>query len=432
MKRFVLSLLLVLVSGMAQAATLEIPTPQTTLSGIGVISGWKCEAGALTVRFNGGDPIPLSYGSSRSDVLNAGACDTDRVGFVAIWNYGELGDGQHTAVVYDDGVEFARSTFDVVVAEEAFLRGVTGSGTATLSNGQRATLEWSEASQSFVVTEFTAPPIETPTETVLPEGCEAWGTESLLRETPEWVQGCLDAGADPNARDDDGYTLLLWAVRWGNTRIVELLLGAGADPNVQGINEKTPLHKAAYRRDPTLLELLLGAGADPNVRDNIGYTPLHWAATGGNTPLVEPLLDAGANPDVRDKGGYTPLFLAARLAGSLPQSGHAADGAIIVELLLDAGADPNVRDNKGRTPLLDVVTPVESRAAAATIIVKLLLDAGADPNVRGYGGNTPLHNAADGNFTTIVTLLLDAGADPTIRNYRGNTPNCRHLDARCL
>ena len=51
---------LVLATGMAHAATLGIPTPHTTLSGIGVISGWKCDAGELTVRFNGGVPLLLS------------------------------------------------------------------------------------------------------------------------------------------------------------------------------------------------------------------------------------------------------------------------------------------------------------------------------------------------------------------------------------
>ena len=42
----------------AHAAKLGIPSHHTTQSGVGVISGWKCEAGTLTVRFNGGDPVP--------------------------------------------------------------------------------------------------------------------------------------------------------------------------------------------------------------------------------------------------------------------------------------------------------------------------------------------------------------------------------------
>ena len=121
---FVAALLLTSVT--AHAATLDVPTPHTTLSGVGVIHGWKCKAGELTVRFDGGPPLPLLHGAERQDVLDAGACDHANVGFVSIINWGELGDGQHTAVVYDDGVEFDRSTFDVVTTGEPFLERATG------------------------------------------------------------------------------------------------------------------------------------------------------------------------------------------------------------------------------------------------------------------------------------------------------------------
>ena len=151
-----LALASLLAGAPAQAATLESPANGGLVSGIGVIRGWKCTAGELTVRFNGGSPLPLAYGNARQDVLNSGACPHNRVGFVSIMNWGELGDGQHTAVAYDNGVAFAQATFHVVAPGPAFLRGVTGTGTATLSNGQQATLSWSEASQSFVVTEWTS------------------------------------------------------------------------------------------------------------------------------------------------------------------------------------------------------------------------------------------------------------------------------------
>ena len=52
-------LVVVLVPALVHAAMLEIPGNGAKLSGIGVISGWKCEAsGPITVRFNDGDPIP--------------------------------------------------------------------------------------------------------------------------------------------------------------------------------------------------------------------------------------------------------------------------------------------------------------------------------------------------------------------------------------
>ena len=91
------------------SSVLEIPGNGTTVSGIGMISGWKCEAGDITISLNDGDPIPATYGLPRADT--SGVCDNDgNNGFFSYTNWGNLGDGEHTAVVYDDGTEFARSS----------------------------------------------------------------------------------------------------------------------------------------------------------------------------------------------------------------------------------------------------------------------------------------------------------------------------------
>ena len=135
--------------------SLENPGPGVTHSGIGVISGWKCSAGELTVRFNGGAPIPLSYGSARADVRNAGACPRAEVGFVALWNWGNLGDGQHTAVVYDDGREFARNTFRVVTTGEAFLPDAEGQCVVPdfPAPGENALFTWTTGTQHLELTD---------------------------------------------------------------------------------------------------------------------------------------------------------------------------------------------------------------------------------------------------------------------------------------
>ena len=129
-------------------ATLENPTHGLNYSGIGVVSGWKCEAdGTLTVRFNGGAPLPLAYHNERADT--ASVCGDANNGFVAIWNWGNIGDGEHTAVVYDDGVEFARSTFTVGTTGEAFLRGASALVTVegVPSAGQTMEFEWNQNTQ---------------------------------------------------------------------------------------------------------------------------------------------------------------------------------------------------------------------------------------------------------------------------------------------
>ena len=142
-----------LTPSLLHAAMLGIPGPGTTLSGIGVISGWKCQTnGDLTVRFDGGQPIPLLYGSERTDVRENGQClenDHDNVGFVAIWNWGNLGAGEHTAIAYDNGVEFARNTFTVTTLGMGFLTGASTSVSVPdfPHAGETTTFEWNQTTQ---------------------------------------------------------------------------------------------------------------------------------------------------------------------------------------------------------------------------------------------------------------------------------------------
>ena len=143
------------------AAMLGIPAPNVMHSGVGVISGWKCEAeGDLTIVFNDdGKHIPLLYGSERTDVRKNGACPQnahDNVGFVAIWNWGNLGGGLHSAVVYDNGVAFARRKFHVATFGEAF---VTGAQKGTMVTdfpfkGDESYFQWNQATQHFELFNF--------------------------------------------------------------------------------------------------------------------------------------------------------------------------------------------------------------------------------------------------------------------------------------
>ena len=81
---------------------LEIPSQGDTLSGIGVISGWKCEAeGEITVRVDDENPLPTLYGLSREDTEET-CGDTDN-GFVTYFNWGLLGDGTYTVAALDNG-----------------------------------------------------------------------------------------------------------------------------------------------------------------------------------------------------------------------------------------------------------------------------------------------------------------------------------------
>lgn len=151
--RFCLGPILLVPSlAVAQTAVLDIPGNGSTLSGIGVISGWKCEAtGPITVRINEGSSIRMVYGSERGDTR--GQCGDTNNGFLAIFNWALLGEGEHTAVAYDNGEEFARSTFEVGTLGEEFVRGASAEVRVEdfPSPGESTLLVWNQSSQHFEV-----------------------------------------------------------------------------------------------------------------------------------------------------------------------------------------------------------------------------------------------------------------------------------------
>ena len=131
------------------AAALENPAPGAIKSGVGVVSGWVCDAEKLEVSFDGGARLFVPYGSSRPDT--AGVCgDTDN-GFGLLWNYNELGDGPHTVALYIDDILITQVNFNVTTLGTKFLRGVTGQGAVRLSNGQTVLVQWEETTQGFTI-----------------------------------------------------------------------------------------------------------------------------------------------------------------------------------------------------------------------------------------------------------------------------------------
>ena len=98
--------------------------------------------------------------------------------------------------------------------------------------------------------------------------CEYWTIEFFRTATVEEVTACLDAGADPMARE--------------------------------AYSERTPLHLAAIAStSPEVIAVLLAAGADVNARADFGETPLEAALrseASGEPAVLEALLVASSAP----------------------------------------------------------------------------------------------------------------------------------------
>ena len=95
------------------------------------------------------------------------------------------------------------------------------------------------------------------------------------------VQKLLASGADVNATNTQGVSVLYFAVKKSQTEVVKTLLGTkGIDVNkAPEYSGWTPLLVAVANLDFEIVELLLTAGSDVNKAENDGNTPLHVAAS---------------------------------------------------------------------------------------------------------------------------------------------------------
>ena len=131
-------------------AILGNPSLGSVQSGVTAISGWACEAEEIIIELNG-VPYRAGYGTTRPDTQER-CGDTDN-GFSLLWNWNNLGPGEHTVRALLDGQEFATTTVRVTTFGEAFLRGA--SGTFPIPDfpraGETKRLRWEQSLQNFVI-----------------------------------------------------------------------------------------------------------------------------------------------------------------------------------------------------------------------------------------------------------------------------------------
>jgi ankyrin repeat protein len=114
----------------------------------------------------------------------------------------------------------------------------------------------------------------------------------------EKVRDLLKSGVDVNAKNEAGYTALMFAAMLGHAGVVDSLIEAGADVNAKNKQQATALMGAVAGGDTEIVKALLRAGADVNVVSTLGDTALTMAAKSGDgAEIVEILRDAGAGVD---------------------------------------------------------------------------------------------------------------------------------------
>jgi ankyrin repeat protein len=224
------------------------------------------------------------------------------------------------------------------------------------------------------------------------------------------VRLLLDKGANPNARNNQGGTALMYAI--DNEEKTRLLLDHGADPNLHSGEGRTALQIATGRAGAyPIVKLLLDKGADAGGRPPDGRGALNSAIGSRDPDLLQLLLNHGIDKKGLPLGpvlvaGCTacfdvllPLAQAADLSGGLQGAVRMGDLRRI-QTLLDRGAQPAGN-------LLQTVAA--SRAAIPLDHIRSLIAAGADVNVKTSTGVTLLDFANRNGNAALAEALTTAG-----------------------
>ncbi len=251
-----------------------------------------------------------------------------------------------------------------------------------------------------------------------PNAYEENGSGTLLNFHPEVTNYLLSKGANPDLQRNENIIPVLVGLAGFNTECVKRMLDAGADPNIVGHhNAETALHHSVCGNRFEEVKALLEAGADPNKRTFEGRksyigssdglchaeTCLHRAAAYGTEQVIDLLLEHGADPHREDADGKTPIDWALQHGnrGTHHRLIHYVENSIELAPKQTAFWDAV---NSGDVENVEALLKSDSTLASMRFPTHNRLFYLTD----GF----PLHAATRGRYWELAKLLLDHGADP--------------------
>lgn len=243
---------------------------------------------------------------------------------------------------------------------------------------------------------------------------------ALIEQQTGIANTLVTGGADVNAKNSHGDTLLIEAVKRSDAFSANYLLDNGCDVNLTstGSADTALHHVCTYSRDNAdpfssgVFEEMFEVGqkiltkqADVNKQNTQGYSPLILAVSSGNVEMVDELL----------KNHETDLNLVTNDGKSALQiallSSKYSDFAV-AKKLIDNGAETNdVHDDATGDNLLQFLIKSEAAEAAT-----LFLCDHVNLSYKNRQGYTSLHLAAQKGLAKLVTKLLMCGASPNTQS----------------
>ncbi|XP_031285441.1 E3 ubiquitin-protein ligase KEG isoform X2 [Pistacia vera] len=248
---------------------------------------------------------------------------------------------------------------------------------------------------------------------------------ALAAGSPECVHALIKRGANVRSRLREGFgpSVAHVCAYHGQPDCMRELLLAGADPNAVDDEGESVLHRAVAKKytDCALVILENGGCRSMAVLNSKDLTPLHLSVATWNVMVVKRWVEVASPEEVAEAIDIpSPVGTALCMAAALKKD-HEIEGRELVRILLAAGADPTAHDAQNRTALhiAAMANDVE--------LVKIILDAGVDVNIRNMHNTIPLHVALARGAKSCVGLLLSAGANCNLQDDEGD--NAFHIAA---
>ncbi|XP_010276682.1 PREDICTED: E3 ubiquitin-protein ligase KEG isoform X2 [Nelumbo nucifera] len=249
---------------------------------------------------------------------------------------------------------------------------------------------------------------------------------ALAAGSPECVRTLIRRSANVGSgmREGLGPSVAHVCAYHGQPDCMRELLLAGADPNAVDDEGESVLHRAISKKYTECAIVILENGGcrSMGLLNSKNMTPLHACVATWNADVVKRWVEVASQEEIAEAidipGPYgTALCMAAAL-----KKDHETEGRELVRILLAAGADPTAQDSQhGRTAL-------HSAAMANDVeLVKIILDAGVDVNIRNVHNTVPLHVALARGAKSCVGLLLSSGANCNLQDDEGD--NAFHIAA---
>ncbi|KAK3025651.1 hypothetical protein RJ639_040637 [Escallonia herrerae] len=249
---------------------------------------------------------------------------------------------------------------------------------------------------------------------------------ALAAGSPECVRALIRRHANVRSRLREGIgpSVAHVCAYHGQPDCMRELLLAGADPNAVDDEGETVLHRAITKKytDCALVILENGGCGSMGILNSKDLTPLHLCIATWNVAVVKRWLELDSRAEIDYAIDLSsPCGTALCMAAALKKN-HEADGRELVKILLAAGADAAAQDTQhGQTALHTAAMANDVELVKLNLIRDLLqqiiLDAGVDVNVRNVQNTIPLHVALARGAKSCVGLLLSAGANCNLQPH---------------